>query len=68
MFGIGGVAHLVELGDMLADIIGVKEDGLLANVAGMMNQMDDLFSRLSKLYSVLGQSKFVLVSDVLPQS
>ena len=33
-----------------------------------MNQMDDLFSRFSKLYPVLGQSKFVLVSDVLPQS
>ena len=68
LLGVGSVAHLVELGDMFADVLGVKQHRLLTNVAGMMNQLDDLLPWFSKLDPVLSQGEFVFVSDVLPQS
>ena len=68
LLAIGSVAHLVELGDMFADVFSVKQHRLLANVAGMVNQLDDLSPGFSKLCPILSQSQFVFVSYVLPQS
>ena len=68
LLGVDGVAHLVELDDVFADVLGVEQHGLLADVTGVVHQLDDLLPRFSIGDSVLGQGQFVFVSQMFPQS
>ena len=66
--GVGPVAHLVPLADVLADVLGVEEQDPLAEDAGVVHQLDDLLAEVAEHLAVPGQGQPVLVRHVLPQA
>ena len=56
------------LADVLADVLGVEEQDLLAEDAGVVHQLDDLLAEVAVHLAVPGQGQPVLVRHVLPQA